>query len=729
MDWRGLPLPENAPTRGECVKVARPEPGLVVLTLDPPHRERTVLDVPLWRDLAIALEAIDPDGGDRGLVIRGREPLHFAYGADIDGIEAVTDPAVVRRLSVQVHEVLARLERLAGRGKLVTVAAVGGPVPGGALELALACRYVLAADHPSTRLGLPETKLGILPAWGGSHRLPKKIGVPAALGAILTGTLYDVRRAARTGIVDRTTPPEYLWRIACDLALGRASARPLRRGALRWLVDRNPVACALIERKALFESRAKTRGKYPAIEAVIPIVVDAPRTSRRDAAQKEADAVARLATGPECKSLVALFRASEAAKKLCLDEAGRKPAAARSAVVVGAGVMGGAIASLCAERGIATRLSDLSGEALDAALVAHQGEVRAAERKRRLAPPEARAALDRLDACEGLIGIGRCDVAIEAVAERLSVKRAVLAELAARMGADALLATNTSSLSVTAIAAEVPHPERVVGLHFFNPAKRMPLVEIIPGKLTAPDALRRAAALALALGKTPVVVQDVAGFLVNRVLGPYLDESLRLVEGGVAPGRLEELLLDFGMPMGPLRLLDEVGFDIARHAATSLHEAYGARMTPCALLDPCIAEGRLGRKSGFGFYDWSGDAEHPHLAGDLSRFKKSEDLGRLSDAALLDRCVLAMVNEATRCLREGVVASAAELDLATVFGMGFAPFRGGLMRYARSFPPANLAERLTAIAEAPDVAARPGGVEKFTPLPVPAAQAEPALAP
>ena len=715
-EWRGFPLPEGSPTRGACVQVERPEAGLVVLTLAPPHRELTVLDVPLWRDLQLALESVDPAAGDRGLVIRGRDPLHFAYGADIDAIESVTDPALVRRLSLAVHGVLDALGRLGRNGRLTSVAAVGGVVPGGALELALACRWILAADHPSTRLGLPETKLGILPAWGGSHRLPRKIGVPAALQAILSGTLYDVRRAARLGIVDRTTPPEYMERIAGDLALGRAEARPKKRRLARWLIDRNPLAAAVIERRAVAASRARTHGHYPAIEAVIPIVVDGPRTPRKAAAAKEADAVARLATGPVCKNLVSVFRGSEAAKKAAADADGRKPPRMERGVVVGAGVMGGAIASLLAERGVATRLADLSAEALDAALVAHQRSIASKRRKRRLLRHQAEAALDRLDATRELTGLGRAQVVVEAVAERLEVKRAVFGSVAEQVADDALLATNTSSLSVTRIAEEVPRPERVVGLHFFHPVRRMPLVEVVPGARTSEESVRRAAALALSLGKTPVVVRDVAGFLVNRVLGPYLDEALRLLEGGVVPGRLEALLTDFGMPMGPLRLLDEVGFDIASHAAASLYGAYGERMRPSEALASCLDEGRLGRKSGQGFYDWSGVARggaSPHLAEDLSRFRVSGELADLSDAAVIDRCVLAMLCEARRCLAEDVVASAADLDLATVFGMGFPPFRGGLLRYGDAVGEEGVRERLTAILEAPDVAARGEGAERF----------------
>lgn len=710
MNWNGFPMPDGTPELGSCIRLERPETGLIELTLDPPHREQTVLDVPLWRDLDGALARVETGGNDRGLVIRGRNPLHFAFGADIDGIETVRDPEVVRRLVMAVHEVLQRLEKL---GKTIhTVAAVGGPVPGGAFELSLACRTILAADHPSTRIGLPETQLGIVPGWGGCHRLPRRIGVPAAMQAILTGRLFDVRRAKKQGMIDRSTPVEYLERVARDLAMGRAARPKSKRRVSSFLIDKNPLATSLIERVARKDAAKETGGHYPAIDTAISLVSAGPRTSLKEGAVKEADAIARLATGSVCKHLVSLFRGSEAAKKLSQDPSGQKAEAPKTGVVVGAGIMGGAIASSMAEKGMPTRLADLSAAALDEALVEHQQVIAKKRKRRRLQPHKANAAIDALDGTQTLSGLARAEVAIEAVAERLDVKRAVMTELAAAMPEEALLGTNTSSLSVTKIAETLPRPDRVVGIHFFNPVRKMPLVEIIPGELTSPRTVRRACAYALKLGKTPVVVKDVAGFLVNRVLGPYLDESLRLVAGGVAPGRLEDLLTGFGMPMGPLRLLDEVGLDIADHAARSLFEAYGERMRPWDGLTSFLDEGRIGKKSGHGFYEWD-EKGKGHLASDLSRLQNSTELLTLSDEDILDRCILAYAGESARCLGEDVVDSPATLDLATVFGTGFAPFRGGVLHHLDAVGLPRVVERLAELKEMPDIARRGEGAERF----------------
>jgi len=703
-----MEMPEGAPEATRCIRWERPEPGLIELVLDPPHRSSTVLDAPMLRDLELAVNKLSREIGVRGIVIRGRDPLHFAFGADLAMIESASNAMEVEAAIRATHAVFAELSRLYPR----TVAAVGGPVPGGAFELSLACDHIIAADHPSTRVGLPEVKLGILPGWGGTHRLPKRIGLVAALPLLLEGKLLPARAAQKRGLVDRLAHPDDLVRIARDVALGRTTLKRKRSIARRWLVDRNPLARWVIESKAEKAVLSKTHGHYPAPLTLLPIAVDAVGTSLTDAAAMEASAGGKLATGSVSKALISLFKGSEAQKRLGREADGSRPAKPVVGGVVGGGIMGGAIASLMAEKGTSMRLSDLSTEVLDAALVTHQAEIAKKKRRRRLKPHEADAALDRLDTCTDLTGFERADVVVEAVAERMDVKRAVFQSLAERCSDETLLCTNTSSLSVAELAQEVPRPERFVGLHFFNPVRLMPLVEVIPHEGTSQSSVTRACALALALGKTPVVVKDVAGFLVNRVLGPYLDEALRLFQGGVSAGRLDHLLEHKGMPMGPLRLLDEVGFDVAAHAAESLHTAYGDRMTPSTCVKTLINEGRLGKKSGRGFYEHAGKA--PQLATDLGRLKASMDLDSLYDHAVVERCLYALVNESARCLGEGVVGSAAELDLAVVMGTGFLPWSGGPLRWADSIGVARVVERLREIAQEPDVTYR-GGSGRFEP--------------
>jgi 3-hydroxyacyl-CoA dehydrogenase/enoyl-CoA hydratase/3-hydroxybutyryl-CoA epimerase len=709
-------MPDDAPPPGACVRVEHPEPGLARVVLDPPHRRKAVLDLPLMRDLAAALDALATQKELRGVVVTGREPTTFAVGADLDALARIGDPALATQLARFGQETFGRLPRLRAR----TVAAVGGPVPGGAFELALACDVIVACDDGSTRIGLPETQLGILPGWGGSQRLPRRVGVPKALEAILTGRLYAARQAWKRGLVDRLTQPENLARVAADVAMGREKLRRRRRGTLRWLVDRNPLALAQIGKRVRADVAKRTGGHYPAPPRALELVLDAPRTRLERGLAREAEALGELAVTPVCKSLVAIFRMSEDAKKLARLPDGSEPAAVRRVGVVGAGVMGGAIAGLAAERGMTARLADLAPAALDAALHAHRGRVADRLKRRRLQPHEARGAVDRLEVAGGLIGFARCDLVLEAVAEKLEVKRKVLGELAAQMRPDAILASNTSSLSIDAMGEGLPHPERLVGLHFFNPVHRMPLVEIVRGRATSDAVVAATAKLALALGKTPVVVADVPGFLVNRLLGPYLDEAVRLLELGVPGERVERAAKGFGMPMGPLELIDEVGLDIASHAAASLFSAYGERMRPSPVLQRMLDAGLTGKKGGTGFYAWREDPKRKRVAKDGLAPDLARHLGEgtrtppeFPDEQLTDRLVLALVAEAWRCLDEGVVAGPSTIDLATVFGMGFPPFHGGLMRYVESRGDDATREALARVRATQDVAARGEGAARF----------------
>jgi 3-hydroxyacyl-CoA dehydrogenase/enoyl-CoA hydratase/3-hydroxybutyryl-CoA epimerase len=725
MDLSGFPLPDDAPPAGACIRVERPESGLAVVRFMSPHRSFPVLDAPLLRDLDQVVDELEKDQKLRGIVFAGRRPDQFLAGADVEAIAKITNEAVVKRAVRAVHDLFGRIVRL----RPTTVAAVGGPVPGGAYELALACDWIVATDDDKTRIGLPETQLGIIPGWGGSHRLPWRIGVPAALDIILAGKLERASKALRIGMIDRVTKAEYLEQVAADIALGRERLTRKKRGWRGYLVDHSWAMKQVIRAKAKQQLDEKARGLYPAVYKALDVVLGAHGKSIGEAALIESEVTAELAVGPVCKNLVSIFFASEAAKKAAKVPSGGEPKPVRVGAVVGGGVMGAGIASLFAERGITTRLADLSQVALDAAVAGHVADVKKRQQRRQLTPSEALKAIDRLDASPGIIGMGKADIAVEAVAEVLAVKQKVVAELAAKLPKDAILATNTSSLSVTEIAQGVPNPGRVVGMHFFNPVKKMPLVEVVRGAQTSDETIASVAALALRLGKTPVVTRDVPGFLVNRILGPYLDEAVRLFIGGASPKRVDRLMLEFGMPMGPFRLLDEVGLDIAVHAARSLHAGYGERMRPSDALDtfmgkPGTPSDRRGKKSGKGFYVYGkgskneSSRQEPELADDLGKFQQSTWAFGLSDREIVERCVLAMLNEAARCFEERVVGSAQELDLATVFGTGFAPFRGGLLRYCDARGASDVVNMLEAIHGEPDVHERGLAAARFAPAQV-----------
>lgn len=657
--------------------------GLAWITLAAPERSLPVLDLALISDLEAAIQELEQRRDWQGLVLRGREELVFAAGADIDAIAGLSDETQARELIERGQKLYNRIEDLRARIPGRMVAAIGGACAGGAYELALALGTIVAVDDPKTRIGLPEVLLGILPAWGGSTRLPRRIGVPRALEVILQGRLHTAPDALRKGLVDRLCAAQDLWRIAADLARGKQALQRRSRGLAAFTVDRNPLAIALISKLAERQVRARTGGHYPAPLEITRVVPQAVLSSRTSSLHHEAYVAGLLVVSPITKNLIRIFRLSEDAKGLAKASDGSRARAPERIGVIGAGVMGRGIAQLSAERGAWTRLFDIVPAALDTALLEHRKQVQAKLKARRWQRHEATRAIDQLDVTRELSSFSREELVIEAVAEKLELKRQVFASLAQRLSPTTILATNTSSLSVSAIAQGLPNPERIVGLHFFNPVAKMPLVEIVRGQHTSEETLRRTAAWAYALGKTPVITADCAGFLVNRLLGPYLDECVRMLEAGLEPQRLEAALKAFGMPMGPLELLDEVGLDIAAHAAQSLHAAYGARMQPCGTLARMLQAQRLGKKSGRGFYE---HGKRRRLARDLSTFITTRDpaIQGLSSAAIAERAVLAMLNEAARALEERVVASARELDLAVVFGMGFPPFRGGLLAWADS---------------------------------------------
>ncbi|MEY2746876.1 MAG: hypothetical protein RL112_1918 [Planctomycetota bacterium] len=692
---------------------------LATLTLAAPHRSLPVIDLAMLEDLERAVAELERRADWQGLLVRGRDERTFAAGADLDAIEAIADEDEARRLVERGQALHSRFEDLRAREKRGRmVAAVGGACAGGAYELCLALDLVVAADAPGTRIGLPEVKLGILPAWGGATRLPRRVGAKKALDIILKGRLHAAKEALRAGMVDRLCAPEDLLRIAAEVARGERGLARRGRGLGALLVDKNPFACAMVAGAARRAVLRSTGGHYQAPLDIARIVPFAALASRADSLRAESEAARRLAASPTTRNLLRVFRGVERAKKLGSAADGARPAPVRELGVVGAGVMGAGIAGAAARRGVAVRLADTRQAALDSATTAHRLELDKRLRARRVEGHEARAALDRLDATLDLATLRHADAVVEAIVEQLAPKRELLARLEQHVSADCLLATNTSSLSVGELQGALARPERVVGLHFFNPVERMPLVEVVRGERTSDASVARAAALALSMEKTPVVVADVPGFLVNRVLGPYLDEALALLSSGVPAALLDAALRRFGMPMGPLELLDEVGFDVAAHAARTLASAYGARMGPGDRLDAAIAAGALGRKSGRGFY--AHGAGRARLRADASALVAA--LGARSPLADPDavaaRLVLATLAEAFRCLEARVVESEDDLDLAYVLGTGFAPFRGGPLRHARAMGLARVVDELRRTQDEPDVRARPGGPERFEPCPL-----------
>jgi 3-hydroxyacyl-CoA dehydrogenase/enoyl-CoA hydratase/3-hydroxybutyryl-CoA epimerase len=682
--------------------VFRVEPragGIVHLVMDHPERKLNVLDEAALAGLEAALTELEARADLQGVVLRSGKSGSFVAGADVDAIGSLTDPERVRALVRRGHAAFSRLAAL----RAPTVAAIEGVCLGGGLEIALACDSRVAAEE-RTQIGLPEVMLGIFPGFGGTTRLPRLVGLSTALDLILTGRVVDAKRAERMGLVARMVPAAWLVEGA-EKRLAELARRPAARrrdryrpkGLVPTLLDGNPFGRALVFQQARAGVMGRTGGHYPAPLAALAALEAGLGQPVEVALKYEENGVVPLVVGPVCKNLVRIFHLSEAAKRAdVVGDPGVKPAPIRRLALAGSGVMGGGIAELASRFGIDVRMRDVRIEALQKGLQTVRAVLDERGRRRRTPAREKDGQMARILPSLELTGVRQADAAIEAVVEDLDVKRRVFAELEVRMRDDALLATNTSSLRVDALAEGLRHPERFVGFHFFNPVHKMPLVEVVRGARTSDAALVTAVALARRLGKTPVVVRDSPGFVVNRVLMPYLREAMHLLEEGFEVEAIDRSMRRFGMPMGPFEVVDEVGLDVANKVAGVLGAAFPGRMQPAPLLEKLIAAGRLGRKNGLGFY------RHAGRKRTLDRSVRAllalpAQRAPATDEQLAERMALAMVNEGARCLEEGVVADAGQVDVAMIFGAGFPPFRGGVLRYADTLGLRQVVARLTAL--------------------------------
>lgn len=686
--------------------------GIGWLTFDDPDRKVNVLTEAVMRRLAeLAGEAhrLAAARQIRALVIASGKPDSFIAGADVDAIAQVADRAAgtaASRLGQRIFDEVARLS-------VPTVAAIHGICLGGGTELSLACRHRVASDSPKTRIGLPEVKLGILPAWGGTSRLPRVVGLQAALPMLLTGEPVSASKAKRIGLVDEVLPApgfkDRVARFAQGVAEGAAPERS-GHGLLATVLEGTPPGRAIILAAARKQVRAKTGGAYPAPFAILDVLAKGLGHSLESSLALESAAAGELIAGDVSKNLIHVFHLSETAKKPPVPgAAGRK---VDHAAVLGAGVMGGGIAQLMAYKDIHVRMKDVKHEAVAGGLKHARQLFDDAVERRKMTAREADQRMELISGGVEYHGFLECDLVIEAVVEKLEVKRAVLREVEGKVGPDCVLATNTSSLSVDAMAEALRRPQELVGMHFFNPVHRMPLVEVVRGARSSDEAVATVYRLALDLGKVPVVTADGPGFVVNRILGPYLNEAGWLLADGATVEQIDGAARSFGMPMGPIRLLDEVGFDIAKHAAATLHQAFGERMQPSALLEALGPTGRLGRKNARGFYLYEGGRDQGvdgSVYADLAGVVPAERGEGPGPDEIRRRLVLAMVNEAARILADRIVTRAGDVDLAMIMGTGFPPFRGGLLRYADSLGAP------TVLGQLQDLAARHG--PRFAPAP------------
>jgi 3-hydroxyacyl-CoA dehydrogenase/enoyl-CoA hydratase/3-hydroxybutyryl-CoA epimerase len=657
------------------------------ITFDDPDRPLNVLTEPVMRRLGEALDearAAGREGRAAVVVIRSMKADSFIAGADIDAIAAITDRDVAEskiRLGQAVFNDIASLP-------IPTVAAIHGACVGGGLELALACSFRILSDSKKTGLQFPEVMLGILPAWGGTTRLPRLVGLQASLDMLLTGRRTDAQKAKRMGIAAEVVPEALFAPKVRDFALKAARDQrpvPPKRGLGARALEGTPPGRMLILAIARRKVMASTGGHYPAPLRILDILGTHVAGPVEQSLVAEARGAADLVVSPVCKNLVHVYYLREGARKGVGVAGGATPREVKAIGVLGAGVMGGGIAHLAADNGLHAYMKDIRHEAVTGGLQHARGRFDKAVERKRLSRREASQRMDLIGGGLDFRGLAGAGVVVEAVVERMDVKRAVLRETEQHVSADCVLATNTSSLSVDQMASALERPERFCGMHFFNPVDRMPLVEVVRGSASSDVTVATVHALALRLGKVPVVVRDGPGFVVNRILGPYLNEAGYLLGDGASIDQIDAAAKAFGMPMGPLRLIDEVGIDVSRHAGAALHAALGERLAPSPVLLALGTTKRLGRKGGAGFYVYE-DGEEKRI--DESVYVDLASVipprRELTEKEIVNRLVLAMVNEAARVLEEGIVTSASAVDLAMIMGTGFPPFHGGLLRWADS---------------------------------------------
>jgi 3-hydroxyacyl-CoA dehydrogenase / enoyl-CoA hydratase / 3-hydroxybutyryl-CoA epimerase len=670
--------------------------GIAVLTFDLTGEKVNKLTTPAMDELDHILDELAADQKVKALVIRSGKPAIFIAGADITEIRDITDAARGEELSRRGQSVMNKLEAL----PFPTVAAIHGACMGGGLELALACSRRVVSNDAKTILGLPEVRIGIIPGFGGTQRLPRLVGLTNSLELILTGKSVPAKKAKKIGLADEVTYPEMLLDVAVSvakLAIGRPRPSGIRaiRPLFIKLLESSHLTRALIYRKARRNIAAETRGNYPAPPAALEAVQYGLSHGRSAGYENEARIIGGLITSGVSKNLINVFFLNEALKK------GEQPSALAitRTGVIGAGVMGGGIAQLFAERGIAIRMKDITPKAVAAGFRTADEIFRKRSRKGILDTLQARDGIDRITGTTDMSGFTGVDLAVEAVVENMEVKKNVLREFEQAANERAVFASNTSSLSITELATASTRPGKVVGMHFFNPVEKMPLVEVVRGKQTSPETVAAVAALSRRLGKLPVVVNDGPGFLVNRILMPYLGEALRMLEEGSRMEEIDHALLNFGMPMGAFILLDEIGIDIAHKVSGILREGLGERITASPLLEKLYQNNFYGKKNGRGFYLYlhgkRGGAS-PLVYNWLPKRQKNE--GWIPEQEIVERAVFLMIKEAILCLEAGIIDRPDLLDAALVFGIGFPPFRGGLLRYAESLGAKYIVERLDAYA-------------------------------
>ena len=638
----------------------------------------------LTQAIALATD-VDQKKGAKGLCFFSHKPGVFLAGMDISVINDLKNESDALRNLEQAHKLFNAIEDL----KMPTASLVDGVCLGGGLELSLCCKKIFVSDNSKTALGLPEVMLGVLPGFGGTYRLPKKVGLPAALDMILTGKQIKGKNAYKMGLADAILPIERMKELAPQYLNKPKKKKSFKEEIEKAAMD-NFLTRKIIFQKAREQVMKTTKGFYPAPLKILEVLEGGAGKSRSDYLAMEAQAFAELSQSVQSKNLQHIFFLTDNSKKL--DNKDQLPSVKRGAVI-GAGVMGGGIAWLFAHNNQAPLMKDITPAALELGLKQASQNFAGALKKRRMTEDEFNRKMRSIEPTLNLEGMKSADLVIEAVVENMDLKKKVFSELEDYVRPDCILTSNTSSLSVQEMSKALNKPERFAGLHFFNPVNKMPLVEIITHEKVDPKTIQTLIKWVLDVKKTPIVVKDGPGFLVNRILAPYLNESAFLLEEGVSVEALDEAALNFGMPMGPCRLMDEIGLDVCVKVGKIMHDGLGERANPSTLSTKLYDAKLLGKKNNKGFYlyDEKGKStgKNPEISKLLPNKKKHMD-----EMMIQMRLFLPMVNEAAYILADKICDKAATIDVGMIYGTGFPPFKGGLLRWADQEGLEQIVERL-----------------------------------
>jgi 3-hydroxyacyl-CoA dehydrogenase / enoyl-CoA hydratase / 3-hydroxybutyryl-CoA epimerase len=680
--------------------------GIAIITFDLPNESVNKLSRAVKDEFVALVSRLERDTTVHAAVFISGKPDVWIAGADIEEFQELKTAADAERLSRDGQMLLDSLERL----RIPIIAAIHGACLGGGLETALACRYRIATDHPKTILGLPEVQLGLIPGAGGTQRLPRRIGLTNALDLILTGKTVRAKKALQLGLIDEMVHPSILRNVAIqrahEVAEGRRKSERPSGGLKGFFLDANPAGRTFVLRKAREQTLAKSRGHYPALIAAIDVIAAGYEKGVAHGYREESRRFGEMAMTDVSRQLIFLFFATNELKKDPgvdpsqypeLPVTAFEPKSVEKIAIIGAGFMGAGIASIAVQHGSLVRLKDADHARVAKGYAAVRDVLKERLTRKQITKVQYSDYMALLGGTVDYSGFGNVDLVIEAVFEDLAVKHQVLREAEASIRPSAIFASNTSTIPISQIAQASSRPERVIGMHFFSPVHKMPLLEVITTPDTYPEVTATVVAYGKKLGKTVIVVNDGPGFYANRILSPYLNEAGILLDQGVAVDIIDKALIDFGFPVGPITLIDEVGLDVATKAGKIMAEAYPDRMQPAKSIQAVVAAGRYGRKSKKGFYSYDkegkkGDVD-PSVYGIFlapgnipvapSITPAAAEQGRpdMPAVQIQQRTVLAMLNEAARCLSDGIIRSARDGDVGAVFGIGFPPFRGGPFRY------------------------------------------------